>query len=44
MKRSASFRCPVEAPTTKSAGDGGEYNDHPVKFEERVDGIFLCRR
>jgi hypothetical protein len=38
MKRSASFRCPVEAPTTKSAGDGGECGDHLVKIDERVGG------
>jgi hypothetical protein len=36
MKRSAFLRCPVEAPTAKSAGDDGECDDHPAKFDERV--------
>jgi hypothetical protein len=47
MKRSASLRCLVEAPMAESAGDGGdggECDDHAVKFEEGVGGISFCRR
>jgi hypothetical protein len=44
MKRSASLRCLVEAPMAESAGDGGECDDHVVKFEEGVGGISFCRR